>query len=66
MLTSKGVLRDKRNIGAHASGEDVSREDAADVLDFTIAICEYVYVLTHRYKRFKRREAKRKGVKKPS
>jgi len=54
------ALRDRRNIGAHASDEDISKEDARDVLDFTIAICEYVFVLSEKYKKFKEREAKRK------
>lgn len=53
-------LRERRNIGAHATDEDVSREDAIDVLDFTVAICEYVYVLAEKYERFKARETMRK------
>jgi hypothetical protein len=43
------ALREERNLGAHASGIDVSREDAQDVLDFATAICEYVYVLAAKY-----------------
>jgi hypothetical protein len=43
------ALRDRRNIGAHVTEEDISKEDARDVLDFTVAICEYVYVLTDKY-----------------
>lgn len=54
------ALRDRRNIGAHATEEDISKEDASDVLDFTIAICEYVYVLTEKYAEFKRREKERR------
>ncbi len=38
-------LRQERNIGAHATGMNVTRDDAVDVLDFALAICEYVYVL---------------------
>ena len=57
-------LRERRNIGAHATDEEIIREDAIDVLDFTIAICEYVYVLTEKYEEFKAREAKRKQKKK--
>jgi hypothetical protein len=57
------ALRDRRNIGAHASEEDISKEDARDVLDFTIAISEYVYVLTVKYNEFKKREEKRKKLK---
>lgn len=54
------ALRDRRNIGAHATEEDISKEDARDVLDFTFAICEYVYVLADKYKKFKEREQKKK------
>ncbi len=60
------ALRDRRNIGAHATEEDISREDARDILDFTIAICEYVYVLTNKYEEFKNRERKRKSYRKKS
>lgn len=54
------ALRERRNIGAHATEEDVSREDAEDVLNFAIAICEYVFVLSDRYKEFIVRSKKRK------
>ncbi len=54
------MLREQRNIGAHASDEDISKEDANDLLDFTIAICDYIYVLTHKYERFKKRKAVQK------
>ena len=54
------ALRSRRNIGAHASGSNVSEEDASDMLDFMIAICEYVYVLTAKYEEFKKREEKSK------
>ena len=68
-LKDKGVIdgrlfewgdspRGRRNIGAHATDEEVSREDANDVLDFTIAICEYVYVLAEKYEGFKARDDK--------
>ncbi|WP_230456440.1 DUF4145 domain-containing protein [Leptospira santarosai] len=53
-------LRNLRNIGAHASDELISREDTRDILDFTLAICEYVYVLSDKYNRFVAREAARK------
>jgi hypothetical protein len=57
-------LRDRRNIGAHATDEEISKEDAADVLDFTVAICEYVYVLAEKYAAFKKRESEFKAKKK--
>lgn len=57
------LLQERRNIGAHATDEVISREDAIDILDFTIAICEYVYVLTEKYEQFKERVAKRRQKK---
>lgn len=50
------ALRRKRNIGAHAGDDDVSKQDAKDVLDFLLAISEYVYVLSEQYEEFKQRE----------
>jgi hypothetical protein len=49
-------LRQERNIGAHATGQSVSRDDSRDVLEFATAICEYVYVLADRYQRYKSRK----------
>lgn len=55
------ALRENRNLGAHATTEKVAREDARDLLDFSAAICEYVFVLNEKFDRFqKRREAKSK------
>lgn len=48
-------LRALRNVGAHATTEKVGREDAIDVRDFAVAICEYVFILTQRFEDFKRR-----------
>lgn len=54
-------LHKSRNMGAHASGEKVSNQDARDLLDFTNAICEYMFVLTAQYESFmKRQEARTK------
>lgn len=50
------ALRKERNIGAHATDEEVSKENAQDVLDFTIAIFEYVYTLTEKYTEFMSRK----------
>lgn len=50
------ALRRERNIGAHASKEEVSKENAQDVLDFTIAIFEYVYTLSEKYAEFMERK----------
>ena len=43
------ALRKERNIGAHAYEEEVTKENAQDVLDFTVAIFEYVYTLSEKY-----------------
>ena len=50
------TLRKHRNIGAHASEEDISKEDAIDLLDFTNAICEYIFVLTKKFDDFMKRK----------
>jgi hypothetical protein len=52
-------LQKSRNLSAHASGERVSKSDAQDLLDFTHAICEYVFVLTAKFDAFKARQEKR-------
>lgn len=51
------ALRENRNLGAHATTEKVSKEDAQDLLDFSIAICEYVFVLNEKFERFQKRRA---------
>ena len=51
-------LRKHRNIGAHASDEKISKEDAKDLLDFVNAICEYVFVLTEKFNKFMERKSK--------
>jgi HEPN domain-containing protein len=69
-LKSKGViderlfswaeaLRKERNIGAHASDEDTTKENAQDIIDFTIAIFDYVYTLSEKYQRYLARKAVR-------
>lgn len=52
------ALRKERNIGAHASTEETTRENAEDVLDFSIAIFEYVYTLSEKYEKYIARKAK--------
>jgi len=51
------ALRKERNIGAHASDEDTTKENAQDVIDFTIAIFDYVYTLTEKYEKYVARKA---------
>lgn len=50
-------LRRHRNIGAHATAEKISKEDAQDLLDFSSAICDYVFVLNEKFNRFKVRNS---------
>ena len=52
------TLRQHRNLGAHATTKKVPKEDARDLLDFSIAICEYVFVLNEKFQRFQQRQAK--------
>ena len=51
------ALRKERNIGAHAGSSEISAQDARDVLDFAIAISEYVYVLDEKYKAYLARKS---------
>ncbi|MGM3411941.1 DUF4145 domain-containing protein [Ralstonia holmesii] len=52
------ALREHRNLGAHATTEKVKKDDAKDLLDFAIAICEYVFILNEKFARFQQRQAK--------
>ncbi len=51
------ALRKERNIGAHASDEDTTKENAQDTIDFTIAIFDYVYTLSEKYEQYVARKA---------
>jgi len=53
------ALRKERNIGAHASDEDTTKENAQDIIDFTIAIFDYVYTLSEKYEKYVARKAAR-------
>ena len=46
-----------RNVAAHASGQTFSADDAEDLLAFATAICEYVFVIDHRFQEFRNRRA---------
>jgi hypothetical protein len=46
------ALRKERNIGAHATDEDTTKENAQDILDFTVAIFDYVYTLSDKYEKY--------------
>jgi hypothetical protein len=52
-------LRRLRNVGAHATSDHVGGDDARDMTDFAVAICDYVLVLKARFDSFKARQAKR-------
>jgi len=51
------ALRKERNIGAHATNEETSKENAQDVLDFTVAIFDYVYTLSSKYQNYLNRKS---------
>ncbi len=53
------ALRIQRNLGAHASGEKITKEDARDILDFANAINEYVFVLSKKFDEFLKRQKKK-------
>ncbi|PZV06868.1 MAG: hypothetical protein DCF32_08815 [Leptolyngbya sp.] len=50
------ALRISRNLGAHATTEQINQEDAHDLLDFSIAICEHIFILNVKFDRFKQRQ----------
>ena len=50
------ALRKHRNIGAHASTDKISKQDAADLLNFADAICDYVFVLAGKFEAFMKRQ----------
>ena len=54
------ALRLHRNIGAHANKEKISKEEASDLLEFTDAICDYVFVLSKKFEEFLKRKEKNK------
>jgi hypothetical protein len=49
------ALRVLGNEGAHYTGSQVSREDAADALAFAEALLDYMYVLTAKFEEFRKR-----------
>lgn len=58
-------LQKSRNIGAHASDEKVSRQDASDLLTFVNAICEYVFVLSHQFEAYMERRKTKPALGQP-
>lgn len=55
------LLRQQRNIGAHADPKKFNREDAQDLLDFTIEICNYIFVMKMKFDSFVERDNKQKN-----
>ena len=51
------ALHFDRNVAAHATGQTFSADDAEDLLAFATAICEYVFVIDHRFQEFQNRRA---------
>jgi HEPN domain-containing protein len=51
-------LQKARNLGAHASGEKVLKDDAKDLLEFVGTICEYVFVLSKKFDEYMARRPK--------
>ncbi|MGE5292526.1 MAG: DUF4145 domain-containing protein [Micromonosporaceae bacterium] len=52
------VLRAVRNSAAHFRVESIAKQDAEDVVAFTEALLDYLYVLTTRFNALKQRRAK--------
>jgi len=57
LFTWAEALRKERNIGAHATTEETTKENAQDVLDFTVAIFDYVYTLSTKYQNYLSRKS---------
>jgi hypothetical protein len=45
-------LRRHRNIAAHPSDEEMSEEEAQNLFDFAVAMCQYVITLEQKYLEF--------------
>jgi len=55
-------LRRHRNLGAHADVRGITARAAQDLLDFAVAICEYVFVLTEKFNEFTKRQQTAKNT----
>jgi chloramphenicol 3-O-phosphotransferase len=53
------ALRDAGNEAAHDVDVTVSAEDARDLLDFTLALGEYLFTFREKFETFKQRRASR-------
>ncbi len=56
-------LRDQRNMAAHATDQIILAQDASDVLSFTYAIIDYVFLLAMKFEQFQKRKDQHKTEK---
>lgn len=59
LYTWSEELRDQRNNAAHATEVEIGAQDANDVMTFTYAIVDYVFLLTQKFEQFQQRKIKR-------
>jgi hypothetical protein len=59
LYTWADELRQHRNLAAHASGAQFIRQDAEDIFNFALAICDYLFVLNTKFEEFKKRVSTR-------
>lgn len=52
------ALRDERNKASHAEDATFTSQDADDILSFTYAIVDYVFLLTKKFENYKKRKEK--------
>ena len=45
-------IQKHRNIAAHASDEEITKQDAEDLYYFSAAVCNYVFVLSEKFNQF--------------
>jgi hypothetical protein len=45
-------IRRERKLGTHPSDEEITKDNVRDLYDFTIALCEFIYVLSEKYNAF--------------
>ena len=56
-------LRDQRNNAAHATDTEINAQDANDVMTFTYAIIDYVFLLALKFEQFQKRKDDRASKK---
>jgi hypothetical protein len=55
LLDWANMLRILGNVGAHFTGQSVTKQDASDALDLVEAMLDYVYVFSAKFEEFKAR-----------